>query len=55
MHFLDRIIACVDKIIPTRQTDSTKEWKRVADEGRALCEEIEKLSEKSKEDTESTE
>jgi hypothetical protein len=55
MRLLDRILACVDKIIPTVQTDTTKEWKRVTEEGRALSEEIEKMSEKPKEATDSTE
>jgi hypothetical protein len=55
MRLLDRILACVDKVIPTLQNDTTKEWRKVTEEGRALCEEIEKLPEGPKEGTDSTE
>ena len=55
MSLLDRILTCVDKIIPGLQNDSAKEWKRVTEEGKALCEELEQQSQKPKEDTDSTE
>jgi hypothetical protein len=42
-------------INPTLQNDTTKEWRKVTEEGRALCEEIEKLPEGPKEGTDSTE
>ena len=55
MSLLDQILACVDKIVPGLQNDSTREWERVTEEGKALREEIEKLSERPKEAIDSTE
>ena len=55
MRLIDQILSCVDRIIPTIQNDATKEWKRVTEEGKALCEELEQQSQKLKEDTDSTE
>lgn len=55
MSLLDRILTCVDKVIPTLQNDTTKEWKRVVEEGKALREELEKVSERPKGATDSTE
>lgn len=55
MSLLNRILACVDKIIPGLQNDTVKEWEKVTEEGKALSEEIKKLSERSKEATDSTE
>ena len=39
----DRILTCVDKIIPDLQNDTTGEWQRLTEEGKALCEQIQKL------------
>ena len=55
MSLLDRILACVDKIIPTLHNDSTKEWRKVTEEGKIVCEEIENLSERAKEAPDSLE
>jgi hypothetical protein len=55
MKLLDRILSCVDKIIPGLQNDSTREWGRVTEEGKVLREEIEKMSKRAKEATDSTE
>jgi len=52
---LDRILTWVNKIIPGIQNDTTRAWERVTKEGKALCEEIGKLSERSNEATDSTE
>ncbi len=40
---LHRILACVDKIIPGLQNDSTKDWGKITEEGKAVREEIQKL------------
>ena len=40
---IDRILTCVDKIIPDLQNDTTGEWQRLTEAGKALCEEIQKL------------
>ncbi len=40
---LDRILACVNKVIPGLKNDTTREWQRVTEEGKTLCEEIQKL------------
>jgi hypothetical protein len=53
MSFLNRILACVDKVIPTLKNDSAKHWKRMTEEGKA--EELEKVSERPKEATGSAE
>jgi hypothetical protein len=55
MSLLERILACVDKIIPGSQNNSARDWERVTEEGKALCEEIKRLSEKPKEPPEPTE
>jgi hypothetical protein len=55
MSLIDQILTCVDKIIPNSQNDSTKEWGRITEEGKALREELEQQSQKPKEDTDSTE
>lgn len=55
MSIIDLIMACVTKIIPGLQHDSTSEWEKVTEEGKVVCEEIEKLSEKAKEASDSTE
>jgi hypothetical protein len=55
MSLIDQILTCVDKIIPTLRNDTTKEWKRLTEEGKALCKELEQQSQKPKEDTDSTE
>ncbi len=48
MSLLDQILTCVDKIIPTSQNDSAKHWKRMTEEGKAVREELEKVSERPK-------
>jgi len=55
MSFIERILTCIDSIIPGLRDDSTKKWERMTDDGKALCEELEKLSEKSKESHDSAE
>lgn len=55
MSFLNRILACVDKVIPTLKNDSDKHWKRMTEEGKAVREELEKVSERPKEATGSAE
>ena len=55
MSLLDEILTCVDKIIPTSQNDSAKQWKRMMEEGKAVREELEKVSERPKEATGSAE
>ncbi len=49
MSFLDQILACVDKVIPTLKNDSAKHWKRMTEEGKAVREELEKVPERPKE------
>jgi hypothetical protein len=51
MSFLNRIFACVDKVIPTLKNDSAKHWKRMTEEGKAVRDELEKVSERPKEAT----
>ena len=55
MSFIERILTCIDSIIPGLRDDSTKKWERMTEDGKALREEIEKLSEKSKEPNDSAE
>ena len=55
MSFFNRILACVDKVIPTLKNDSTEHWKRMTEEGKAVREELEKVSQRSKEATGSAE
>ena len=54
MTFLKRLLTWIADHILSRN-DTTTEWKRVAEEGRAVCEEIEKLSQRPKETIDSTE
>jgi hypothetical protein len=49
MSIFDRIIACVEKIIPGFQNDSTSDWEQVTEEGKIVCEEIQKLHDRAKE------
>ena len=44
---LGQILTCVDKIIPGLQNDRTKEWGKITEEGKALCEEIRKLKDRN--------
>jgi hypothetical protein len=55
MSLLDRILTCIDKVIPGLQNDSTKNWERATQEGKAVREEIKRLSERAKEPLDSTE
>ncbi len=55
MSFIEHILTCIDNIFPGLRDDSTKKWARVTEDGKALREEIEKLSEKSKEPHDSAE
>lgn len=55
MSILDRIITCVDKIIPGLRNDSAREWEKVAEEGKALRKELEKVPERPKEAPDSPE
>jgi len=54
MSFLNRILACIDKVIPTLKNDSTKHWERMTEEGKAVREELEKVSERPREAADST-
>lgn len=55
MSFIERILICIDSIIPGLRDDSTKKWERMTEDGKALREELEKQSEKSKEPHDSAE
>ena len=55
MSFIERILNCIDSIIPGLRDDSTKKWERMAEDGKALRKEIEKESEKAKEPHDSAE
>ncbi len=55
MGFIEHILTCIDNILPGLRDDSTKKWERMTEEGKALREEIEKQSEKSKEPHDSAE
>ena len=43
---IDAILTCVKKIIPGLHNDRTREWKRMKEEGKALCGEIQKLKDR---------
>ena len=49
MSFIERILTCIDNIIPGVRDDSTKKWGKMTEDGKALREEIEKRSAKTKE------
>lgn len=55
MSILDWIIACVEKIVPSLHNDSTSAWEKLTQEGKIVCEEIEKVSERAKEAPDSVE
>ena len=55
MSLLNRILTCVDRIFPGLHNDSIREWERVTEEGKAVREELEKVSERPKEATGSAE
>ena len=48
MSLLDRILAWINNELPS-PNDSTRDWKKAVEEGKAVREEIKSLSERTKE------